>query len=95
MPTINQPIGNMLNGTEAANFYLAKPFVDSLKIQMIHACRQLPSGIKELLRDRRKQWHWQLPFLLTRLECQWDMIMVPLLPGQLLMVLPVFMIIAR
>jgi len=26
-----QPIGNMLNTTEAANFYLAKPFVDSLK----------------------------------------------------------------
>lgn len=25
------PIGNMLNGTEAANFYLAKPFVDHLK----------------------------------------------------------------
>jgi hypothetical protein len=27
-----QPIGNTLNGTEAANFYLTKPFVDSLKI---------------------------------------------------------------
>jgi len=27
----NQPIGVMLNGTEAANFYLAKPFVDQLK----------------------------------------------------------------
>jgi len=26
-----QPIGTMLNGTEAANFYLAKPFVDQLK----------------------------------------------------------------
>ena len=26
-----QPIGNMLNGSEAANFYLAKPFVDQLK----------------------------------------------------------------
>ncbi len=26
-----QPIGVMLNGTEAANFYLAKPFVDHLK----------------------------------------------------------------
>ncbi|MEO6548140.1 MAG: SusD/RagB family nutrient-binding outer membrane lipoprotein [Ferruginibacter sp.] len=26
-----QPIGNMLNGSEAANFYLAKPFVDELK----------------------------------------------------------------
>jgi hypothetical protein len=26
-----QPIGNMLNSTEAANFYLAKPFVDQLK----------------------------------------------------------------
>lgn len=26
-----QPIGNTLNGTEAANFYLTKPFVDSLK----------------------------------------------------------------
>ncbi len=26
-----QAIGNMLNGTEAANFYLAKPFVDQLK----------------------------------------------------------------
>jgi len=26
-----QPIGNTLNGTEAANFYLAKPFVDQLK----------------------------------------------------------------
>ncbi|MES1217667.1 MAG: SusD/RagB family nutrient-binding outer membrane lipoprotein [Bacteroidota bacterium] len=26
-----QPIGNMLNGTEAANFYLTKPFVDQLK----------------------------------------------------------------
>jgi hypothetical protein len=25
------PIGNMLNSTEAANFYLAKPFVDQLK----------------------------------------------------------------
>ena len=25
------PIGNMLNATEAANFYLAKPFVDQLK----------------------------------------------------------------
>jgi hypothetical protein len=25
------PIGNMLNGSEAANFYLAKPFVDQLK----------------------------------------------------------------
>ncbi|WP_276500298.1 SusD/RagB family nutrient-binding outer membrane lipoprotein [Terrimonas pollutisoli] len=25
------PIGNMLNGTEAANFYLTKPFVDHLK----------------------------------------------------------------
>ena len=25
------PIGNMLNGTEGANFYLAKPFVDYLK----------------------------------------------------------------
>jgi len=25
------PIGNMLNGTEGANFYLTKPFVDSLK----------------------------------------------------------------
>ncbi|MBL7743744.1 MAG: SusD/RagB family nutrient-binding outer membrane lipoprotein [Chitinophagaceae bacterium] len=27
----NQPIGNTLNGTEAANFYLTKPFVDQLK----------------------------------------------------------------
>ena len=27
------PIGNMLNSTEAANFYLAKPFVDSLKLK--------------------------------------------------------------
>lgn len=27
----NQPIGGTLNGTEAANFYLAKPFVDELK----------------------------------------------------------------
>ena len=27
-----QPIGNMLNTTEAANIYLAKPFVDSLKL---------------------------------------------------------------
>jgi hypothetical protein len=26
-----QPIGNTLNGSEAANFYLTKPFVDSLK----------------------------------------------------------------
>ncbi|KAA9037239.1 SusD/RagB family nutrient-binding outer membrane lipoprotein [Ginsengibacter hankyongi] len=26
-----QPIGGMLNGSEAANFYLAKPFVDQLK----------------------------------------------------------------
>lgn len=26
-----QPIGNMLNGTEAANFYLVKAFVDTLK----------------------------------------------------------------
>jgi Starch-binding associating with outer membrane len=26
-----QPIGNALNGAEAANFYLAKPFVDELK----------------------------------------------------------------
>ncbi|MEO5681370.1 MAG: SusD/RagB family nutrient-binding outer membrane lipoprotein [Chitinophagaceae bacterium] len=26
-----QPLGNMLNSTEAANFYLAKPFVDQLK----------------------------------------------------------------
>jgi hypothetical protein len=26
-----QPLGNTLNGTEAANFYLAKPFVDYLK----------------------------------------------------------------
>jgi Starch-binding associating with outer membrane len=26
-----QPIGNMLNGSEAANFYLAKPFIDQLK----------------------------------------------------------------
>jgi Starch-binding associating with outer membrane len=25
------PVGNMLNGTEAANFYLTKPFVDQLK----------------------------------------------------------------
>jgi Starch-binding associating with outer membrane len=28
-----QPIGNMLNTTEAANFYLAKPFVDSLQLK--------------------------------------------------------------
>jgi hypothetical protein len=28
-----QPTGNMLNTTEAANFYLAKPFVDSLKLK--------------------------------------------------------------
>lgn len=27
----NSPIGGILNGTEAANFYLAKPFVDQLK----------------------------------------------------------------
>ena len=27
----NQPIGGTLNGTEAANFYLTKPFVDQLK----------------------------------------------------------------
>ncbi|OQP44492.1 hypothetical protein A4H97_08940 [Niastella yeongjuensis] len=27
----NQPIGNTLNGSEAANFYLTKPFVDQLK----------------------------------------------------------------
>lgn len=26
-----QPVGNTLNGTEAANFYLTKPFVDQLK----------------------------------------------------------------
>lgn len=26
-----QPIGNLLNGTEAANFYLTKPFVDQMK----------------------------------------------------------------
>lgn len=30
-PNYLNPIGNMLNSTEAANFYLAKPFVDSLK----------------------------------------------------------------
>lgn len=29
--TFPMPIGNMLNATEAANFYLAKPFVDQLK----------------------------------------------------------------
>ncbi len=29
--TYPMPIGNMLNATEAANFYLAKPFVDQLK----------------------------------------------------------------
>lgn len=29
--TFNMPIGQMLNATEAANFYLAKPFVDQLK----------------------------------------------------------------
>ncbi len=28
------PIGSMLNGTEAANFYLAKPFVDALKLNV-------------------------------------------------------------
>lgn len=28
-----QPVGNMLNTTEAANIYLAKPFVDSLKLK--------------------------------------------------------------
>ncbi len=27
----NQPIGGTLNGSEAANFYLTKPFVDQLK----------------------------------------------------------------
>ncbi len=27
----NQPVGGTLNGSEAANFYLAKPFVDQLK----------------------------------------------------------------
>jgi hypothetical protein len=27
----NQPIGGTLNGTEAANFYLTKPFIDQLK----------------------------------------------------------------
>lgn len=27
----NQPLGSTLNGSEAANFYLAKPFVDQLK----------------------------------------------------------------
>ena len=26
-----QPIGSTLNGSEAANFYLTKPFVDQLK----------------------------------------------------------------
>jgi hypothetical protein len=30
-PNYTQPIGNTLNGTEAANFYLAKPFADQLK----------------------------------------------------------------
>ncbi|HSF45089.1 MAG TPA: SusD/RagB family nutrient-binding outer membrane lipoprotein, partial [Chitinophagaceae bacterium] len=30
-PNYMNPIGNMLNGTEAANFYLTKPFVDALK----------------------------------------------------------------
>ena len=30
-PNYMQPIGGTLNGTEAANFYLAKPFVDQLK----------------------------------------------------------------
>lgn len=31
-PNYLNPAGNMLNSTEAANWYLAKPFVDSLKI---------------------------------------------------------------
>jgi hypothetical protein len=35
-----QPIGNTLNGSEAANFYLTKPFVDSLKI---HSDPRLPA----------------------------------------------------
>jgi len=30
-PNFPQPIGGTLNGSEAANFYLAKPFVDQLK----------------------------------------------------------------
>jgi hypothetical protein len=30
-PNYTSPIGNMLNGTEAANFYLVKAFVDTLK----------------------------------------------------------------
>lgn len=30
-PNFTQPIGGTLNGPEAANFYLAKPFVDQLK----------------------------------------------------------------
>jgi hypothetical protein len=30
-PNFQSPIGGMLNSTEAANFYLAKPFVDQLK----------------------------------------------------------------
>lgn len=30
-PNYTSPIGGMLNSTEAANFYLAKPFVDQLK----------------------------------------------------------------
>jgi len=30
-PNYTSPIGNMLNATEAANFYLVKAFVDTLK----------------------------------------------------------------
>lgn len=30
-PNFTQPVGGTLNGSEAANFYLAKPFVDQLK----------------------------------------------------------------
>ena len=41
----NLPLGVTLNGTEAANFYLTKPFVDKLKFAASEPLRVDPSGI--------------------------------------------------
>ena len=73
-----QPIGNMLNGSEAANIYLAKPFVDHLASTNDPRLSSIAIRYVGATSGQGKQWLQDLLTLQCKLACLWDMIMAQL-----------------
>ena len=64
-------VGDVLNGTEAANFYLAKPFVDALKGNNDPRLQAIAIRFVGATSVRPRLQTSPLPILLTNTGCPW------------------------